>query len=65
MSLLSRVTRLENKVKSPTKPIHVIFQQFGESQEEVTSRIKAENFDSEDMLIIVKFLDQKPSSLTE
>lgn len=65
MSLLSRVTRLENKVKSQSKPIHVVFQQFGESQEEVTSRIRAENFDSEDMLFIVKFLDPKPSSLTE
>ena len=62
MRLLSSVTRLENKVKTPSKPIHVIFQQFGESQEEVTSRIRAENFDSEDMLIIVKFLDPKPSS---
>jgi hypothetical protein len=65
VSLLSRVTRLENKVKSPTKPVHVVFQQFGESQDEVTSRIRSENFDPEDMLIIVKFLDPKPSFLTE
>jgi hypothetical protein len=37
--------------------VHVVVQQIGESHEEVTSRIKIENFDPEDMLIIVKFLE--------
>lgn len=57
MNLLSRVIRLETRTKVPAKPVHVVVQQIGESHEEVTSRIKIENFDPEDMLIIVKFLE--------
>jgi hypothetical protein len=51
MSLLSRVIRLESKVKAPEKPVHLIFQQVGESDEKVVSRVKAENHDPEAMLI--------------
>jgi hypothetical protein len=57
VSLLSRVIRLESKVKAPPKIVRVVVQQIGESHEEVTSRIKIENFEPEDMLVVVKFLE--------
>ena len=62
MSLLSRVIRLESKVKAPEKPVHLIFQQVGESDEKVVSRVKAENHDPEAMLIMVKFIEPHNNS---
>jgi hypothetical protein len=57
VSLLSRVVRLESRVKAPAKPVYVVFQKAGESDEKVVSRIKAENHDLEAMLIMVKFVE--------
>ena len=54
MSLLSRVVRLESRVQTPAKPVYVVFQKAGESDEKVVSRIKAENRAPEAMLIMVK-----------
>ena len=50
MSLLSRVVRLESRVQTPAKPVYVVFQKAGESDEKVVSRIKAENRATEAML---------------
>jgi len=57
MSLLSRVIRLESRVKSPAKPVHVVVQQIGESDEKVVSRIRTENYDHEALLIMVNFVE--------
>jgi len=62
VSLLSRVVRLESRVKAPTKPVYVVFQQAGESDEKVVSRTKAENRASEAMLIVVKFVEPRANS---
>ncbi len=56
MNLLSRLIRLENRANAPEKPVHLIFQQVGESDEKVASRIKAENHGPEAILIMVKFI---------
>ena len=60
MRLLSRVIRLEGRVKPPAKPVYVVFQQVGESDEKVVSSLGTENHDSEAMLITVKFV--KPNA---
>ena len=57
MSLLSRVIRLESRVKAPVKPVYVVFQQVGESHEKVVSRLRTENYAPEAMLIMVKFVE--------
>jgi len=57
MSLLSRVIRLESRVNAPQKSVHVVFQQVGESNEKVKSRIKSQNFDFEDIVILVNFIE--------
>ena len=57
MSLLSRVIRLESRVKAPAKPVYVVFQCNGESDEKVLSRAQAENHDSEAIFIVVKFVE--------
>ena len=60
MSLLSRVIRLESKVKAPLKPVHLVFQQVDESDEKVVSSLGTENHDPDAMLIVVKFV--KPNT---
>ena len=57
MNLLTRVKRLENRIKIPVKPVYVVFQQEGESHKEVVGRTKAENDYPEAMLIVVNFVD--------
>ena len=57
MSLLSRVIRLESKVKAPVKPVHLVFQQVGESHEKVVGRFRAARQNNEGMVIVVKFVD--------
>jgi hypothetical protein len=59
MNLLSRVIRLENMAKPPVKPVYVVFQQVGESDEKVVSSIRTENHDPEAMLIMVKFVEPR------
>jgi len=44
-------------VKPPTKPVSVVFQCNGESDEKVLSRAQAENDDPEAILIMVKFVE--------
>jgi hypothetical protein len=56
------VVRLESRVKTPAKPVYVVFQQAGESDEKVVSRTKAENRASEAMLIVVKFVEPRANS---
>lgn len=57
MSLLSRVISLENMAKPPAMPVYVVFQQVGESDEKVKSRIKSQNFAIEDIVILVNFIE--------
>lgn len=57
MTLLTRVIKLESRVKIPMKPVYVVFQQEGESCKEVVSRTKAQNDDPALMLIVVNFVD--------
>jgi hypothetical protein len=60
VSLLSRVSRLESKVKAPVKPVHLVFQQVGESDEKVVGRCWAARKNNEGMVIVVKFV--KPNT---
>ena len=48
---------MESRVKSPAKPVHVVVQQIGESDEKVVSRIRTENYDHEALLIMVNFVE--------
>jgi hypothetical protein len=57
MSLLSRVIRLESKVKAPVKPVHLVFQQVGESDKKVVGRSWAARQNNEGMVIVVKFVE--------
>jgi hypothetical protein len=57
VTLLTRVKRLESRIKIPVKPVYVVFQQEGESYKEVVSRTKAENYYHEAMLIMVNFVE--------
>lgn len=57
MSLLKRVIRLECGIKQPAKPVNVVFQQVGESDKKVVSRLRTENYAPEAMLIVVKFVE--------
>ena len=59
MSLLSRLIRLEGRVKAPAVHTHVIFQKDDESDEKVLKEIESINCEPEDMLIVVKFVDSK------
>jgi len=61
MSFLSRVIRVESKVKAPLKPVHLVFQKVGESDEKVVSSLGTENYDPESMLIVVKFVEPRKS----
>ena len=56
MSLISRVIKLESKFKAPTNSVHVIFQQVGESDDKVKKQIKSQNFDFNNIVIIVNFI---------
>ena len=56
MSLLSRVIRLESKVKAQVKSVNLVFQQVSESDEKVVNILRTENHDPEAMLIVVKFV---------
>jgi hypothetical protein len=44
-------------VKPPTKPVSVVFQCIGESDEKVLNRAHADNDDPEAILIMVKFVE--------
>jgi len=57
VTLLTRVIRLERVVKPSTKPVSLVFQCKGESDENVLSRAQAENDDPEAILIMVKFVE--------
>ena len=57
MSLLERVIRLECRIKQPAKPVYVVFQKVGESDEKVVSRLRTENYAPEAILIRVKFVE--------
>jgi hypothetical protein len=54
---LKRVIRLECGIKQPAKPVYVVFQQVGESDEKVVSRLRTKNYAPEAMLIVVKFVE--------
>lgn len=56
MSLLSRVIRLESRVKTPAYPVHVVFRHVGEPDEKVISHIVDENYFSESLVIMVEFV---------
>jgi len=56
VSLLSRVIRLESKVKAQVKSVNLVFQQVSESDEKVVNILRTENHDPEAMLIVVKFV---------
>ena len=57
MSLMSRVIRLESKVKAPVKPFHLVFQQVGESYEKVVGRCWAARQNNEGTVILIKFVE--------
>ena len=57
MRLLSRVIRLESRMKTLAKPVHVVFQRNDESDEKVACRAKSANQMGESTLIVVKFVN--------
>jgi len=57
VTLLTRVIKLESRVKVPAKRVQVVFQQIDNSHEKMASRLKTENRDSEAMVIVVKFVE--------
>ena len=59
MRLLLRVIRLEGRVKTPAKPVHVVFQRNDGSDETLVSRSDADDYDPKAMLIVVKFVEAK------
>jgi hypothetical protein len=57
VSLLTRVVRLENRLKTPPIPVWVVLQKINESNEELVRRIRVENHAPDAMLIMVKFVE--------
>ena len=57
MNLQTRVRKLEGRVKLFNKHVYLIFQHMGESEKEVTTRIRVEKYDLDDIVIVVKFVE--------
>lgn len=57
MSLLLRLAKLEKAVKPTCACVHVFFQDLGTSVEQLDAEINLMNPKSEDILILVKFVE--------
>lgn len=55
MNLMSRLIKLDRRIKTSALPVHLFIQKAGESNDKLESRVKAENHDQKSMLIVVKF----------
>lgn len=56
MNLYARMLKLEKRTVKPFKPVHLLIQQAGESDEKVVNRAKSENQDGKSVVIVVKFV---------
>ena len=57
MSLLTRVIRLESRIRTPVNPVHVVFHRDDRVDERVLKSTRAESQDSKSTVIVVKFVE--------